>query len=249
MDLLTDIHIMHNNIDDSQALNGRIDHLKSKTPDLDEHHIDGACGSADNDKKYEKYHINPVQTGIRGAMAEVDIEIDHSGEENYKVCCPYQKATVHKIWKNHRATFEGGKCRDCPELDKCPVKSKSKGRVFDFKHEDYLRHKRLKAREKLPPERKHLRNNVEAAIHEFTCRMPRGKRKVRGYFKTSLFAYTVGISSNFGRIFRYMTHPEADFTVIRVYFKELTDYVFEFFLFLRKLFFPIPLTWYSYRIL
>jgi hypothetical protein len=233
LDLLTDIHITHNNIDDSRALNDRIDHLKSKTPDLDEHHIDGAYGSADNDKKYEKHHINPVQTGIRGARAEVDIKIDHSGEENYEVCCPYQKATVHKIWKNHRATFE----------------RTSKGRVFDFKHEDYLRHKRLKAREKLPPERKRLRNNVEAAIHEFTCRMPRGKLRVRGYFKTSLFAYTVGISSNFGRIFRYMTNPEADLTVIREYFKELTDFVFEFFLFLRKLFFPIPLTWYSYRIL
>ena len=249
LNLLTDIHITPNNIDDSRVLNDRIDHLKEKTSDLDEHHIDGAYGSAGNDKKYEKHHINPVQTGIRGARAKVDIKIDHSGEENYQVCCPYQKATVHKLRNNYRATFEGAKCRDCPVLNKCPVLSTSKGRIFDFNHEDYLRHKRLKAREKLPPERKSLRNNVEATIHEFTCRMPGGKLKVRGHFKTSLFAYAVGISSNFGRIFRYLTNPEADHTVIREYFKELTGYTVEFFLLLRKLLFPIHHEWYSYHIL
>jgi hypothetical protein len=248
LNLLTDIHVTPNNIDDSRALNKRIDHLKAKTPDLDEHHYDGAYGSADNDEKYEEHHINPIQTGIRGARAEVDIEITHQDEDTYHVRCHYQEAKVHKIWKNHRATFEGAKCQDCPEREKCPVKSTSKGRVFDFKHEDYLRQKRHKAQAKLPPERKHLRNNVEATIHEFTCRMPGGKLKVRGHFKSSLFAYTVGISSNFGRIFRYLTNPKTDRPLVQQFFKELTGYAVEFFLFLRRLLLTTSPVSYLYRI-
>jgi hypothetical protein len=248
LNLLTDIHVTPNNIDDSRVINGRIDHLKEKTPDLDEHHIDGAYGSADNDKKYEKHHINPVQSGIRGTRAEVNIKIDHSGEQNYQVCCPYQEAVVRKKWEHYIALFDETKCLNCSELDKCPVKSTSQGRAFNFKPKDYLRYKRFRARGKLPPERKSLRNNVEATIHEFACRMPGGKLKVRGHFKTSLFAYAVGISSNFGRIFRYLTNPETDITLMREYFKELIGYTFEFFLFLRKLLFPTPLACYSYRI-
>jgi hypothetical protein len=138
LNLLTDIQVTANNIDDSRALNDRIDHLKKKTPDLDEHHYDGAYGSADNDKKHEKHHINPVQTGIKGKRAEVNIEIVQPDKSGYQVRCLHQEAKVHKIWKNHRATFDETICRDCPELNKCPVKSKSKGRVFDFNHEDYL---------------------------------------------------------------------------------------------------------------
>jgi hypothetical protein len=248
LNLLSDIHVTPNNIDDSQALKNRIDHLKDKTPDLDEHHIDGAYGSADNDKKYEKNHINPVQTGIRGTRARVDIEIVHSGKNTYQVCCPYQESVVRKKWEHYIAIFDETKCLDCPELNKCPVKSTSQGISFNFKHEDYLRQKRLKARKKLPPERKRLRNNVEATIHEFTCRMPKGKLKVRGRFKASLFAYAVGISSNFGRIFRYLTNPETDITVIREYFKELTNCTIAFFVFLRRLLFPTPPLCSIYRI-
>jgi len=255
LNLLTDIYVTPNNIDDSRAFNERIDHLKAKTPDLDEHHYDGAYGSADNDEKYEAHRINPIQTGIRGKRAEVDIEIDRtptdqdgSGEEGWCVHCPHQEARVHKKRKHYQAVFDEAECQGCPERKKCSVKSTSKGRVFNFKQEDYLRQKRLKARKKLPPERRHLRNNVEATIHEFTCRMPGGKLKVRGRFKTLLFAYAVGISSNFGRVFRYLTNPETDHTVIREYFKELTGYAFEFFLFLRKSLLPKPLAWSLYRI-
>jgi hypothetical protein len=248
LNLLTDIHVTPNNIDDSRALNKRIDHLKAKTPDLDEHHYDGAYGSADNDEKYEKHQINPVQTGIRGARAEVDIEIDQPDEDTYQVRCPYQNAVVHKMRKYYRAKFDEDGCQSCPERGKCPVRSTSKGRVFDFKHEDYLRKRRHKARGKLPPERRHLRNNVEATIHEFTCRMPGGKLKTRGCFKTSQFAYTVGISSNFGRIFRYLANPETDHTLVRAYFKELTDHAFEFFLFLWRLLFPTAPAWSLYCI-
>jgi hypothetical protein len=242
LNLLTDIHVTPNNMDESRALNDRIDHLKDKTPDLEEHHVDGAYGSEENDEKYENNHINQVQTGIRGKRAEVDIEIDQK-EDSYQVRCPHQQAKVHKKRKHYSALFEEEKCRCCPLVEKCPVKMTSKGMVFDFKHKDYLRQKRLKARDKLPPERKYLRNNVEATIREFTCRMPGGKLKVRGQFKTSLFAYAAGISINFGRIFRYLTYPERESTLVHQYFKERIGHAFESFLCLRKFVLQRNLAW------
>jgi hypothetical protein len=51
-----------------------------------------------------------------------------------------------------------------------------------------------------------LRNNIEATVNEFVCRMPKGKLKVRGAFKTEVFAFAVAISYNFGRIYRYITN-------------------------------------------
>jgi hypothetical protein len=249
LNLLTDIQVTPNNIDDSRVLNGRIDHLKSKTPDLIEHHIDGAYGSANNDKKYEKNHINPVQTGIRGKRTGVDIAITRLDRNNYHVCCPYQEAKVHNKWEHYIAVFDESQCMGCPEFSKCQVKNTSLGRSLKFAYEYYLRQKRLRAREKLPPERKHLRNNVEATIHEFTCRMPNGKLKVRGHFKASLFAYAVGISSNFGRIFRYLTSPDADRVTVREYIKELTGAIGDLFNYFWKSLLPVPNSLGIYRIL
>ena len=142
-----------------------------------------------------------------------------------------------------RKLFDELQCLDCSELNKCPVENTSLGRSFNFKHEDYLRQKRLKSRLTMPPERKHLRNNVEATIHEFTCRMPNRKLKVRGHFKTSLFAYAVGVSSNFGRIFRYLTDLEGDQVMLREYFKELAGHAFDIFRFIRRVMLPTTHAW------
>jgi hypothetical protein len=52
-------------------------------------------------------------------------------------------------------------------------------RVFYFAHADYLNKKRQSAIRKIPKERRFLRNNVEATIREFTCKMPQKKLRVR----------------------------------------------------------------------
>jgi len=41
-------------------------------------------------------------------------------------------------------------------------------------------------------------------MKEFKTRIRNGKTKVRGRFKTSLFAFNAEIAINFGRIFRYI---------------------------------------------
>ncbi|HEY5511061.1 MAG TPA: hypothetical protein VIK10_08535 [Prolixibacteraceae bacterium] len=45
-------------------------------------------------------------------------------------------------------------------------------------------------------------------MKEFKARTQGGKTKVRGQFKTSLFAFNTGIAINFGRIFRYIIEYE-----------------------------------------
>ena len=60
-----------------------------------------------------------------------------------------------------------------------------------------------------------LRVNVEATVCEFKRKMNNGKLKVRGLFKTQIFAYTVGIVVNFGMIYRYLEASKFTMTTER----------------------------------
>jgi len=92
--------------------------------------------------------------------------------------------------------------------------------VFYFTHEDYLARRRQNRIHEIPKERRTLRNNVEATVNEFVCKMPGKKLKVRGAFKAAVFAYSVAISINFGRIYRLiLDDPE--------YFKGLLFFIFK----------------------
>ena len=202
LNLLTDITVDANNKDESKVLNKRIDTIHRKTPDINELHFDGAFGSSDNDAKFEEYEITPIQTGVRGPAVAIDMEIEQLSETEYVVSCPHQKVKSTPTRKRFKANFDLSVCKDCPLRSKCQAVEMKKHCVFYFSHQDYLRKKRLKAIKSIPPERRKLRNNVEATVNEFVCKMPKGKLKVRGAFKTGIFAYTVGISINFGRIYR-----------------------------------------------
>jgi hypothetical protein len=204
INLITDVSVNPNNKDDSKILNKRIDRLKKKTPDLDELHFDGAYGSSDNDRKFEEHEITPVQSGMRGPDAAVPIEIEQTGEDEYIVSCPYQKVSSQKSRKRLKAEFDLAVCQRCDKQADCSSIRMKKYRTFYFTRDDYLRKKRLKQRASIPADRLKLRNNVEATINEFVCKMPKGKLKVRGAFKTSLFAFSVAMSVNFGRIYRYI---------------------------------------------
>ena len=204
INLITDVCVNPNNKDDSKILNERIDRLKEKTPDLDELHMDGAFGSSGNDQKFEDHEITPVQSDMRGPEAAVPIEIDQTGEDEYIVSCPYQKVISQKSRKRLKAEFDLDVCQRCDKRTVCSSTQMKRCRTFYFTRDDYLRKKRLKQRSSVPADRLKLRNNVEATINEFTCKMPKSKLKVRGAFKTSVFAYSVAMSVNFGRIYRYI---------------------------------------------
>jgi len=224
INLVTDVCVNPNNKDDSKNLNDRIDRLKEKTPDWDELHSDGAYGSSDNDQKFEEHNITPVQSGVRGPEQAVPIEIDQTGEDEYIVSCPYQKVSSQESRKRLKAEFDLAVCQRCDKQADCSSIQMKKYRAFYFTRDDYLRKKRLKQRTSIPADRLNLRNNVEATINEFVCKMPKGKLKVRGAFKASIFAFSVAMSVNFGRIYRYIQdNPDIAASLITKlidYFKE-----------------------------
>ncbi|HED37100.1 MAG TPA: transposase [Ignavibacteria bacterium] len=230
INLLTDIAVNPNNVDDTKILNHRLDKIKEKTPELNEMHTDGGYGSEDNDKKFEEMGITQVTTAVRGRKDEIEKKIEKVSQspDIYTVECPYQKLISVPTKKRHKVRFDLKTCEECPLHNKCQI-FKNKGRYY-FTQEDYLLNKRNRNITNIPEERRKIRPNVEATMKEFKVRTRGGKTKVRGLFKTSLFAFNVGIAINFGRIYRYIMSSNLDNDLI---ISILTTFsrVFQYFLF------------------
>ena len=192
INLICDICNAPNNKDDSKILNERIDNIKEKTPELTELHTDGAYGSKENDKKMEELEINHIQTGVRGRKSKVLIEIEKNGNCEYEVSCPNQEVKSSPARKHYKALFDNEICANCKLRDSCPtiLLKKNNKRVYYFTEKDYLKNSRHRKILKIPEERRKLRSNVEATVKEFKDRLNhKGKLKVRGAFKTSVWAY------------------------------------------------------------
>ena len=202
LNLITDLVVKPNNVDDSEILNERIDKILEKTPDLAELHTDGGYGSEGNDKRFDELNITHIQTAIRGRESKVKLDIAEISDEKYLISCPFQSVESTKSKTRFKANFIYQICKDCPHVNDCPTKQHKKYRVYYFKHEDYLKNRRHKSIELLPKERRKLRANVEATMKEFKNKIPDGKLKVRGLYKTIIFAFTKAMSINFGRIYR-----------------------------------------------
>jgi len=223
VNLITDVVVKPVNIDDSTILNERLDIIKDKTPEIEELHFDGGYGSEANDQKMLKHEITPVQTAIRGRKARVQIEIEIHPDNSYQVSCPLQKVSAIRTRKRWKACFDKSVCHSCPYSQECRLIEQKRWRVYYFRNEDHLKQQRHRILEKIPPERRSLRNNVEATIKEFSCRMCGRKVRVRGNFKTSLFAYGVAIGVNFGRIRRFMQkNEERELIIISIFMRFLT---------------------------
>jgi hypothetical protein len=203
LNLITDVAVASNNTDDGQILNTRLDRMVEKTPDLNEVHTDGAYGNEANDRAMEVLGIRHVQTAIKGRTAAVSFTIEQLAEDQYQLGCPQQTVPSQPTRTRFKACFEQAVCDQCPFAAECPTIQQKAQRVLYFDHDDYLRHKRHRAIDLLPPERRKIRPNVEATVREFKYRMPTGKLKVRGVFKTRVFAVLNAIGINFGRIFRF----------------------------------------------
>jgi len=205
LNLITDVAVCSNNTDDSKILNERIEPIKEKTPDLNELHTDGAYGSEENDRKMEELEITHVQTAVRGRKAEVSIQIEEVSNGQYTVKCPHQSVSSQKTRTRYKACFDMEICKQCPLSKNCPAKQQSDKRTYYFDRSDYLLGKRNRNIKSLPPERRKLRPNVEATVKEFTKPFNhKGKLRVRGLFKTMVYAHAMAISINFGRIYRYI---------------------------------------------
>jgi len=186
--------------------------------------------------------ITQITTAVRGRESEIEKKIEQTGQtpETYTVECPHQKATSTPTKQRYKVRFDLNICNECPLKEKCQI-FKNKGRYY-FNHEDYLLGKRNSNIKNIPVERRKIRPNVEATMKEFKTRAPGGKIKVRGLFKTSLLAYSVGIAINFGRIYRYVVDNDlvcAIFTTTNIFFNKILSKS-HFLNFLTRNFWLIP---------
>jgi hypothetical protein len=216
VNLITDIAVCPNITDDSAILNNRLEQIKEKTPDLNELHTDGAYGSEQNDEDMEELKITHVQTAVRGRKAEVAMEIEEVSSDEYIVHCPHQSVSSQKTRKRYKACFDLAVCKQCSLAGRCCAKERRNGRVYYFDRADYLQGKRNRNIKSLSPERRKLRPNVEATVKEFTKPLNhKGKLKVRGKFKTMVYAFSMGIAINFGRVWRYRAENPGAFMLLR----------------------------------
>lgn len=211
INLLTDVSVDKNNIDDSKILEQRLRGVKEKTPDLNEFHTDGGYGSTGNDEEMNELDVDHIQTAIRGRKAgvEVIIEKDDDKIEAFTVKCPFQQVESEPTKKRNKADFDKSICDKCSLKEKCRI-HKARGKFY-FESKDYIANKRKRNIDKIPNERKFCRNNVEATMHEFKCKLNhKCKLKTRGLFRAIVFAFTTAIAINFGRIFRFENNNKLD---------------------------------------
>jgi len=227
LNLITDVAVCSNNTDDSKILNDRLETIVEKTPDLEELHTDGAYGSENNDKKMEELEVTHVQTAVRGRNAEVAMEIEEASDGDYTVKCPRQTVNSQKTRTRHKACFDAGICEQCSLSVACPAQQQSDKRTYYFDRSDYLLGRRNRNIKLLPPDRRKLRPNVEATVKEFTKPFNhKGKLRIRGLFKTMMYAHAMAISINFGRVWRH-AGGNPDFFALRKLFCDILYCLFD----------------------
>jgi len=231
VNLITNVKTAANNKDDGEILNGQITAAKEITPKLKELYTDAAYGNEKNDLLMDKLDISHVQTAIKGQERDRTLEIERgAGRNTFYVSCPHQCVKTYSDKGKLEASLDPEKCMNCTNSKCAMAVGKSKNCVYVFDKADYLRQKRIKSIEKIPDERKHLRNNVEATCHEYRTMETDKKLKVRGDFKTAIFAILGAVAINFGRIYRKMIKTGGKFpNYIKVYFnfvQNLAEFIF-----------------------
>ena len=204
VNLVIHVDVSSNNIDDSKIFSKIIFRIKNRYSDINEIHVDGAYPSNKNDEITSSLGISLIPTGIRGRKAVINIRINLTKVGDYKVSCPTQEVIASKGKKRFKALFNYDKCNDCPFKNECKLRNSKKGKVYYFSTQQAKSNIRNRVINTIPKERQTSRANVEATVKEFNKNFNhKGKLKVRGKFKTLLYAFSMAISINFKRIIKY----------------------------------------------
>ena len=151
----------------------------------------------------KKHEIKMIQTAVRGVVAKVPMKILKI-DESYEVSCPNnQTVKAVKGKKQFKACFDLSHCAVCPLKKNCGTVELIKCRVYYFTDADFERGVRLRNIEEISEKRRYLRNNVEATMNEFSCKLNNHKLRVRGQHKASEYFLLTAIGINFGRISRF----------------------------------------------
>lgn len=203
--LIDDVFVKANNVDDSEAFGTRVSEKPDRYEKLEELHVDGAYGSESNDRLCEKLDIDMIQTAIRGRPPDVRMKMVRRDESQFEVSCPNQTVSSEPTRTRQKAVFDSSICEGCPLVESCPTQNQQQGYVYYFEEDDVRRSQRLHRRDTLPEKRQTLRPNVEATVKEFYRNLNhKGKLRVKGQFKTVIFALCTAIGINLERIHRFL---------------------------------------------
>jgi hypothetical protein len=206
INLITDIEVAPNNIGDGEMLAGRMEEIKSRTPELEELHTDGGYGGETMNAKTEEHKVLHVETGSQMGHAKVNMVYSPDGNGGYEVECPGRQTAAgvptRKRWK---AVFDGALCANCPHRESCPTTSPQHARTRTFYFEESWAKSSVRSRniDKIPESRRKLRANVESTVR--SChrnRGPTGKLRIRGLIRTRIEMVCNAIAVNFNRIAR-----------------------------------------------
>lgn len=222
VNLIVDVDASKNNIDDSKVLNNNLPEIIEKTG-ANEIHVDGAYGSTENDSVCKGHGVKMIQTAVRGRVAKVPLEISET-DEGYEVSCPNnQTVKAVKGKKRYKACFDLSLCKTCPLAENCRTVQQKECRVYYFTDDDFERSVRLRNIEEIPEKRRQLRNNIEATMNEFSCKLNNHKLRVRGLHKASEYLILSAIGINFGRIYRFFNFGHFFVKIIKFLISE-TDF-------------------------
>ena len=216
INLITDIVVVQNNVSDDKILEQRIPELKKKTPELKEYFADSAYANENIDKLNKEHGITQFQNGVKGRKSEANLRINKRGELYMVTCAGGQNVDAFKTEKNYKVVFDSEKCKNCPVRELCKIKSKGGKRTelkryYYFDEKNILAHERIQNIEKLPPELRTSRCNVEATVKELKRGVRNGKVRVRQWIRVSFHMLFTAISVNLRRI--HLKNDKNDFTI------------------------------------
>jgi hypothetical protein len=205
INLITDIVVVKNNVSDDKILEQRIPELKKKTPELKEYFADSAYANENIDKLNKEHGITQFQNGVKGRKSEANLRINKKGELYIVTCAGGQNVEAFKTEKKYKVVFDPEKCKNCPVRELCKIKSKGGKktelkRYYYFDEKNILAHERIQNIEKLPPELRTSRCNVEATVKELKRGVKNGKVRVRQWIRVSFHMVFTAISVNLRRI-------------------------------------------------
>lgn len=223
INLITDIVVVQNNVSDDKILESRIPLLKSKTPSLSEYFADSAYGNEQVDELNKEHNITQYQTGVKGRKSDANVRIKKEGDGYTATCAGGQTILATMAVTNFKVLFDPEICRNCPLNTLCRLKltggvRMEESRYYYFSKKNILAHQRIQNIEKLPPERRNTRSNVEATVKELKRGMRNGKVRVRRWIRVSLHIAFTAISVNLQRIHLKIkqTYPNFDLAVLEI---------------------------------
>ena len=152
-------------------------------------YADGAYQSPENRKFAEGHGGMRLKTGKMQGGARWEL-IPHEHDDGLTV----REIATGKTYEAVKANTNQGK----RERWRIPWNNKTGWRYFEDKDiEAYLLRKQI---ESLPPEEQHKRNNVEAAMFQYSFHTRNGKTRYRGLLKQRMQAYARAMWMNLRRV-------------------------------------------------